>query len=199
MKIRNLTLLLLSVFIASAQADISENFSVDLNNNMGTVLGIVTGTVDLPFVNAGGTGSGAADSLLLTSIPAGFGTLAGGNDVTSWADQVTNTFMVTGGAITSFEFLAVTSGNNSVGDYFCINSTGGSAGLIGGWGCPGDLNELSETAATFGFNFGGASGVTFTPSSATPEPSFLIPTLTMVLFLTVFVARKTNRSGQGLD
>jgi hypothetical protein len=197
MKIRNLTVLLLSVFIASAQADISENFSVNLNNTLGTVLGTVTGTVDLPFVNAGGSGSGAADSLLLTSIPAGFGALAGGNNVTNWADQVTNTFTVTAGAVTSFEFLAVTSPNTSVGDYFCINSDGGSAGSIGGWGCPGGLNELSETSATFGYNFGGASGVTFTPSaSATPEPSFFIPILTMVLFLIAFVARKRIAPGR---
>jgi hypothetical protein len=195
MKIWNLTVLLLSVFIASAQADISENFSVDLT--IGNALGTVTGTVDLPFVNAGGTGSGAADSLLLTSIPAGFGTLAGGNNVTNWADEVTNTFTVTAGAVTSFEFLAVTSGNNSIGDYFCLNSTGLSGGSIGGWGCPIGLNELSETAATFGFDFGGASGVTFTPSaSTTPEPSFLIPTLTMVLFLIAFVARKRVARGR---
>ena len=89
----------------------------------------------------------------------------------SWADQVTNAFTVTSGTITSFEFMAVTSGNISVGDYFGINSTSSLAGSFGGWILPADLNELSKTNNIFGYNFGGASGVTFTATTTIPEPS----------------------------
>jgi hypothetical protein len=176
-----------------ANAGIIDNFSIVFSS--GDVFGTLTGTVDLPFVNVGGTGTGAASSVVLTSIPSGFGTLAGGDDVTSWADQVTDTFTVTAGVITSFEFMAVTSGSTS-GDYFCINSTVGSAGSFGSWGCPGNLNELSETADIFGYNFGGASGVTFTPSG-TPEPA----AAGLVFFgmaSLCFVARRKRRTPQTL-
>jgi len=157
------------LFVPKAMADIIYNFTVPLTSGPDT--GTLTGTLDLPFVSAGGSGTGAASSLVLTSFPAGFGTLSEGDIVTSWTDQVTDIFTVTAGAVTSFEFMAVTNGDPTVGDYFCINSTGGSAGSFGGWICPADLNELSKTSSIFGYNFGGANGVTFTAVSPAPEPS----------------------------
>jgi hypothetical protein len=179
------------VLALPANADIIYNFSANLSS--GTATGTLTGTLDLPFVTAGGSGSGAASSLVLTSIPAGFGSLgsfSGGANVTSWADQVSNSFIVISGVITSFDFMAVTNSDPSVGNYFCVNSTSGSGGAIGGWVCPADLNELSETGATFGYNFNGLSGVTFTAATSTPEPATVG---TMLLGLTALYLATTRK------
>jgi len=177
-----------------AKADIIYNFSANLTN--GTAVGTLTGTLDLPFVSAGGSGTGSASSLILTSIPSGFGPLGsfgGGATVTSWPDQVSDTFTVTAGVITSFDFMAVTNGDSTLGNYFCINSTGSDGGSFGSWECPAGLNELSETAGTFGYNFGGLSGVTFTASSAAPEPATVA---TMLLGLPVlYLAARRKRRG----
>jgi hypothetical protein len=185
-----------TVLALPANADVIFNFSANLTS--GDALGTITGTLDLPFVNAGGSGSGATDALILTSIPAGFGPLGsfgGGANVTGWADQVSNTFTVTAGVITSFDFMAVTNSDDSLGNYLCLNSTGGSGGSIGGWVCPAGLNELSETSATFGYNFGGLSGVTFTAttSSSTPEPA----TIGTMLFglPALYLAMRRKRRG----
>jgi hypothetical protein len=182
--------------VAAPQANATEyDFSINLDSGPNT--GTVTGTLDLPFVSGSGSGTGGASSLVLTSIPASFGTLGGGDFVTSWADQVTNTFTVTSGAITSFEFMAVTSGDTSVGDYFGINSTGSSAGSFGGWVLPGDLNELSETASIFGYNYGGAGGVTFS-ASATPLPSTWTMLIAGFAGLGFFAYRGTRKNAAAL-
>ncbi len=78
---------------AAAQSDY--NFSIDLSN--GDVTGVLTGTLVLGFVNPGGSGTGTASSLTLTSVPAGFGSLAEGDVVTSWTNQVQNLFTVSQG------------------------------------------------------------------------------------------------------
>ena len=182
-------------FLASpAKADIIFSFSANLGS--GSTLGTLTGTLDLPFVSAGGSGTGSASSLILTSIPAGFGSLGsfgGGATVTSWADQVANTFTVTSGVITSFDFMAVTGSGTTSDNFFCLNSTGGSGGSFGSWGCPSGLNELSETSGTFGYNFSGLSGVTFTASSAAPEPATVA---TMLIGLpALYLAARRKRRG----
>jgi hypothetical protein len=141
------------LLVPVAKADRAYDLSVDLNG--GNINGKLTRMVDPPFVTAGGTGSGAADSLVLTSIPAGFGTLAGGDVLSSWTDQVTDDFTVTSGVITSFAF--------------------------------------------FGHNFGGLSGVTFTPTSTVPEPG--TSTLMLIgvgLLGLMMVMRKRNSGGHQL-
>jgi hypothetical protein len=154
--------------LSPASAGVIYNFSFSASS--GTVTGLLSGTVDLPFLSLGGSGSGASDSLILTTIPAGFGALAGGNVVTSWVDQATNSFTVVAGTITSFTFFAGTAGADPA-DLLCLNSTTGSAGTIGSFVCPADINELHTNSGVFGFNSSGLSGVTFSPSTtATPEP-----------------------------
>lgn len=135
----------------------------------GTVTGTITGTLDLPFISPGGTGSGAASTLTLTSIPAGFGTLSGGDVVTSWHDQVVNNFTVRDGVITSVEFVAFTN-DVSNADGLGLNSTA-SAPTSGNYQCPSDLNELQSSDRAFGYNFNGLGGVAFSPVALrTPEP-----------------------------
>jgi hypothetical protein len=155
------------LFLPKAKADIMYDFTVPLTD--GTVTGTLTGTLDLPFVNAGGSGTGAASSLVLTSFPAGFGALVGGNTVTNWANQVTDTFTVTSGAITSNQFFATT-GTADPSDVFVLNSTNAVCGTIGGFNCAAMDNELHTTADLFGFNLNGSAGVTFTPVTVPAPP-----------------------------
>ncbi len=154
---------------ASAKA---ESYTFSIVEDQGAITGTVTGTLDLPFVSAGGSGSGAADSLVITSIPAGYNALTEGDTVTSWTDQIANSFTVTSGVITSVEFFATT-GSSDPSDVLCLNSTGAGPGF-GSFGCPSDLNELHEDTAEglYGYNFDGLAGITFTPvASAVPEPA----------------------------
>jgi hypothetical protein len=157
------------LFVPLAEADSIYTFSIGLTS--GTDTGTVTGTLDLPFVSPGGSGSGAASSLVFTSIPAGFGSLAGGDTATAWADQVDNLFTVSSGAITSFDFFATT-GSADPADVICMNSTGAGT-TFGAYTCVAGLNELDgPTSDIFGYNFGGLEGVTFSSpvSSGVPEP-----------------------------
>jgi hypothetical protein len=168
---RNLTLatcvaIAVSVFVMPANASALYNFSINLSSG---ITGTVTGTLDLPFINAGGSGTGAADSLVLTSVPAGFGAFVS-NTVTSWADQENNSFTVSAGVITSVLFWALTNGTSTANE-LCLNSTGSPTGMFGEYSCPSGLNLLQSDVSTDGFNFNGLAGITFTPAStATPEP-----------------------------
>jgi hypothetical protein len=113
------------LFVPLAKAGSIYTFTVNLTS--GPTIGTITGTLDLPFVNPGGSGSGAASSLVFTSIPVGFGSLVGGNAATSWANQVTNLFTVVSGTITSDEFFSST-GIAQPSDALCLNSTSSSVG-----------------------------------------------------------------------
>jgi len=152
--------------VLPANAGALYTFSVNLDQ--GAILGTLSGTLDLPFIAPGGTGSGAADALTLTSIPAGFGALAGGDTVTIWANQVTNSFTVAAGTITAFSFFALTAGNDP-SDVLCLDSGAGGGGF-GSFSCPADLNELHTDTGVFGYNFNGLSGVNFSGPAAAPEP-----------------------------
>lgn len=155
--------------LPSAQAALLFDFSVGLTS--GPNQGTLNGTLDLGFVSAGGSGTGAASNLTITSLPASFGALGGGNVVTAWAHQVTNSFTVTNGAISAFAFFAAT-GGTTADDAFALNSTSGNIGSFGTWSVPGNLNELTVTDSVFGYNFGGLSGVSFTPRvQGVPEPA----------------------------
>lgn len=159
-----------------------------------TVFGPIAGTVDLPFVGPGGSGTGAAASLTLTSLPAGFGTLAGGDVVTSWVDQIDNTFTVTAGQVTSFLFFAAT-GNTINDNIFCLNSTRTNAAPFGPLYCPSGLNELQGTMATYESNLTGRNGITFSDENAalTPEPGYRIFGLLLIAGIAAGVRRSRHR------
>jgi hypothetical protein len=148
----------------SAKADVIYNFSVNLSS--GTAPGTVTGTIDLPFVSPGGSGSGAASSVVLTSFPAGIGTLSS-NTVTSWAHQLADAFTVTSGAVTSYYFAADTSGNSSA-DFFQMNNTSNTT-IDGSWLVLPNEAALDHTSSNFAYTF--SPVITFTP---VPEPSSLL-------------------------
>ncbi len=160
------------------------NFNVDLT--YGTVTGTLAGTVDFAFLS----GTGAASSLVLTSIPAGFGSLAGGNTVTNWADQVSNTFTISGGVITSFDFFALTAAMDPA-DAFCLNSTG-SANPFGSFTCQPQLNEL-HAYTSYGYNSNGLNGVQFEQLASTPESGSMLLLATGLAGLAGVVRRKLHR------
>ena len=160
-------------FALPAHADVIYDFSI--NANQGSAPGTITGTLDLAFVSAGGSGSGAATSLVLTSVSSGIQPFFNVNpDVTGgfWNEQVTNTFTVTNGVVTSFEFMSLTDHGAAFADVFCMNSTSGSAGTFQVWICPAGLNGLTVNRLE-AYNTLGWSGVTFTPEASVPEPATL--------------------------
>jgi hypothetical protein len=158
-----------------ARAD-TFNFSIYLPDGDSGYRGTVYGTIDLPFLTSPtGSGTGAAASLIFTSLPAGFGTLAGGNVVTNWADQVANTFTVVGGVITSYQFFAVTSPTSEVGDYLCLNSATSGLGT-GIFGCSATINELAENTFNIAYDYPN-DAITLTSDITTatvPEPGTLV-------------------------
>lgn len=89
--------------------------------------------------------------------------------MTDWADQENNSFSVSAGVITSALFWALTAADTTANE-LCINSTGSGTGSFGIYNCPAGLNLLQSDDVTFGYNFNGLGGITYTPSSATPEP-----------------------------
>lgn len=148
-------------------------FSYSFEMTGGPVLGTVTGTIDLPFVSYGGTGSGAASLVRIDSYPAGIGVLPEGTVATLWTTQLLNSFSVVNGDITDYAFAAL-DGPGALDDYeLCFNS--GPLAGIGDRVCPTNLNFLGLGGATnYGFNFDGPTGITFAPQQqGVPEPATL--------------------------
>lgn len=148
-------------------------FTYSFEMTDGPVLGTVTGTIDLPFVAVGGSGSGPASSVTIDSYPAGIGVLPQGTTATSWTTQLLNDFDVVNGAIVDYAFAAL-DGPGGLDDYeLCFNS--GPPAAIGDRVCPTNLNFLGLGGATnYGFNFDGPSGITFiAQGQRVPEPSTL--------------------------
>lgn len=167
--------LIMLLGLQSANAAVIYNFSVNLTNGATVAgalptTGIVTGTIDLPFVSPGGSGSGAARSLVLTSIPAGLDNVQLNGAavipvVTSWEHQVANSFTVTNGAVTSFYFGADTCNISCtpVGYLFEMNNTSNTAT---------DGNRLFLADIVSLDNEGGYADAYSPVVTFTPVPSF---------------------------
>jgi hypothetical protein len=161
--------------LSPARADAIFDFTFNGESGFSTVFGPVSGTIDLPFVNPGGSGTGAASSVTLTSIPSAF-TLADGNTLTLWPDQIANSFTVTGGVITGDQFFALTGNNLDTTSLLCLNNTSATIGILGPFSCTANLNELETSSAAFESNLNGLPGITFTAAggtAATPEPRLI--------------------------
>ena len=141
--------LALSITTSNAHAfDFTFSFDNVEGNTPGTVEGIITRLNE---------GTGAADSVIITSFPAGLGgTIDNGNDATLWSDQFTNSFTVNSGSITAADFFAGLGAGTS--DIFCLGDCGGN-----------NVNFLSlDSQTTQTANINGFSGATYT--AATPVP-----------------------------
>jgi hypothetical protein len=151
----------------------AELFDYSFDMTSGPDTGLVTGRIDLPFVTAGGSGSGAADLVTIDSFPPSLAPLPQPSPATSWAIQAANLFDVTAGTITSYQFDALTTNGNTDSNAYelCFNSLGDVNTPIRV--CRMDLNFLGSVETMFGFNEDGPDGITFTPAVAAPEPSAL--------------------------
>jgi hypothetical protein len=125
--------------VSAAQAS---TYHFSFNGTGGVTPGVVEGDIVLGFDN----GTGAASSVTLTSFPASFGALPEGNIATNWTSQFSNSFTVTGGMITMYNFFAIT-GNTSSGTELCLNNSG-IEGSGNGRGCPNTLQYLGDGSST---------------------------------------------------
>jgi hypothetical protein len=151
----------------AASAGVIYTFSFD--NVLGTVAGTVEGEIALDFVSSfSDSGTGAATSITITSAPAGVLPLDEGNVVTSWSIQAMNTFTVTNGVITAYQFGAAAFGGAATDSVFCLNS-GAFFPVSVAYVCTANENYLGD-GSNFVFNQGGINAVTFVPVTA-PVPA----------------------------
>lgn len=157
---------------SSCNAAIVVPFSIVGDPQSTTVFGTITGTINLPFVDAGGTATGSADSVLIIGLPAGFGILAGGNESTAWSDQLINIFTVTAGVLTSINYFAATNGT-AMADILCMNSTATDTPDGPAIHCPSYTAGLSAESSLYAINFHIVAGIPLPMSNPAfiPEPS----------------------------
>lgn len=152
-------------------------FDFSFTNTLGDTPGTVTGTVDIPFA---GNGTGAATNVTITSYPGAVGNVGTPPiDVTSWSTQLTNSFTVTGGNITSVFYEALGSGLPDTGLFQLLTPNG----------------ELLD-ASTGHFVEG---PVTFTPAVASPEPGTITLLGTGLLALGGLVVGRRRKKLPGID
>ena len=163
--------LALALSANNAQAlDFSFSFDNVEGNTPGTVEGTITGLNE---------GTGAADSVLITSFPAGLGgSFDAGNDATLWSNQGANTFTVTNGSITDADF----NSDSSNGSNLCLNCSefGGVNGTING----STGNAL--------FNFDGFSGATYS-TAATSVPFGVSTDLSIIILGGLYGASRLRK------
>ncbi|WP_424964570.1 VPLPA-CTERM sorting domain-containing protein [Dinoroseobacter sp. S375] len=157
---------LVCAFLLAAPSANALSFDFSFSNTVGNVAGTVTGTVSGLADNA----TGAATSLILTSVPAATGGQTNPNtsDVVQWTAIDVNSFTVTNGQITDFMFSAVLEAA-PVFEFFCLGDPAcapvGAETLYG--------TAFFAVPFTFVGTDGGFAGVTFTPT-AIPLPAGLL-------------------------
>ena len=135
--------------------------------NGGFDQGLLTGTFDLAGpLNAIWTGP--ATKLQITAFPTGI-QLPEGMTVTTWAQQITNSFTLNFGTISTYDFMALTAAgsNPSLATGLCLNNV--HANLQGGGrGCAQGSVEIGQKSINYGFRTD-TPLVTF--AQAVPEPA----------------------------
>lgn len=177
--------------LATTTAGFAATYSFEFGNVVGDTAGTVTGTIDLGFINSPtGTGTGAADTITITSAPSGFLPLDQGNVVTQWSFQGPNTFSVVNGVISSYQFGATAVAATLSDDVICLNS-GGFFWLTGAYACHENENFLGHYPGHV-YNVSGAAGVTFEQISAVPLPAGGLLLLTGLGGIAAFERRKKH-------
>jgi hypothetical protein len=186
---------LLSPVIASAQ-----NFSFFGNLEIGSNPGTFAGTLTLAGFTAGATGTFSASTFTITQYPSGVSDSPEGNVATNWTFQEANSFTTVDGAITGWQFAAVTDGG-PVPYYVCLNTD--VLRVVRNLVCLEDLNWIggvpSSGTGGFAFNVDGAQGLTFTPTSTpVPEPSSVLLLLAGTGAMAV-VSQRRRRNGAAAE
>jgi hypothetical protein len=154
---------------ASANAQVTYDFTANLVGAAGGSSGVWTGNVTFNWLTFGGSGSGAAASLITTAVPAGVGNSAQGLNALLWSTIGSNSFTVNSGVITAFAFGAISTPDNYV---LCMNS-GPAFSLPPSAQCPVNYNRVGVLFGPRADNFDGIQGVSFRarPATVVPEPS----------------------------
>jgi hypothetical protein len=162
----------LYVWTPASNAGVIYSFSFE--NVVGTTAGTVEGLITLDFLSSlSDSGSGAASYIQITSAPAGLPAFLEGDNLTAWSTQALNTFTVSSGLITDYQFGSSEGATPSVTDsVFCLNN--GDFFVVGGvYICGSGENYLGD-AFSYVYNTGGISAVTFGAGTVVPEPVTLI-------------------------
>lgn len=160
----------LAALASTAHAQVTYDFTANLIGTAGASNGLWTGNVTFNWLTFGGSGTGAASSVITTAVPAGVGNAAQGMNSMLWAAIGNNSFTVTSGVVTSFQFTATSSPDNY---HVCMNSTNTTLSAPSGFICPGSYNRIGVIGSARGENFDGLQGIRFTarPTTVVPEPS----------------------------
>lgn len=117
-----------------------------------------TGTVTGRLLGLSESGSSAASSIIVDSLPAGLGVSAGDDLLTVFANDLLNSVTITGGVVTGAEIL-LSSSAGSTGRHFLLNY--------------GSINSLNNIEGQRGVtNLDGFGAITFSvrPEATVPEP-----------------------------
>lgn len=165
-----LIVVLLSPMVVKADPIVYE-FS--FSNVIGTVPGTITGRIGIDFLSSPtDSGTGAASSIEILSAPGAIPASTEGDIVTAWMTQAINTFTVTAGIITDYQFGASEGATPGLNDnVFCLNN--GGFFVVGGVYICGPGENYFGDAFSYVYNVDGISAVTFRRISV-PEPGTLI-------------------------
>lgn len=181
---------LLGGLSTSASAQVTYSFSSYLEGYSGAGDGFWTGSVTFDWLTSGGSGTGAASSFVTTSVPSGIATPSQGWDAVAWTVIGANSFTVTNGIVTAFQF-----GAQSKPDDFVVCANSGAQFSLdpGSTICPAQYNRVGVLGLERSQNFGGLQGISFTEQTANvPEPSSALLMITAAAGL-IFMMRR--RSG----
>lgn len=157
--------------VTTVEAQVRYDFFAPLTGTAGASNGTWTGYVTFNWLTSGGSGSGAAASVVTTEVPSGVATPSQGWDAVLWSVVGLNSFTVTNGVVTSFQFGAESAPDQN---RVCMNS---GAGFIAGSNfiCPQYYNRIGVQSNARGENSEGSAGVSFVEAQTTvPEPSTIV-------------------------
>ena len=152
---------LLVLILCSCNAYSAEIFEFSFDNDLGTVPGTITGTIQLDFLNSSNdSGTGPASNISITSTPPGIPVSNEGNTVTNWQSQGLNSFTVLDGVITDYQFGASEGAvPTTIDNVMCLNNGAGFT-VAGVYICTASENYFGD-GFDYAYNADGIAAVQF--------------------------------------